>query len=346
MLFRSRAAIDGKKFPDAGVKVNWHISPQTAGLGEIHEILLNASGWSAEMYMISVDDARFDTPDWDEIVRRKFAEFPDGVYLAFPHDPMSAGISTYPMFGWRWLQTIGKVFCNHFLYWFDDRWIHQVGEMAGRCAILPIVLYPIRGKGRTRRMRDLPFWTRFFQLTLGERKDWAEKLINVMHPENSPERKAAQSALETKAAEFAKEQDTFSDLYAVFQEERFTLHSPEERRAFNANSFKQESLAVGKLIGLAQEQMAKMNFAEALKFLDGTFLSSIQSRHARQMKAECLRALGKNSEADQLDRETLAAWPEMNFFRRSFRFLGKVASDGKTMLVGMAHKGDKSAKPK
>ena len=64
------------------------------------------------------------------------------------------------------------------------------------------------------------------------------------------------------------------------------------------------------------------------------------------MKAECLRALGKNSEADQLDRETLAAWPEMNFFRRSFRFLGKVASDGKTMLVGMAHKGDKSAKPK
>ena len=32
---------------------------------------------------------------------------------------------------------------------------------------LPIVMLPIRGKGRTRRMRDLPFWARFFQLAPG-----------------------------------------------------------------------------------------------------------------------------------------------------------------------------------
>jgi len=53
------------------------------------------------------------------------------------------------------------------------------------------------------------------------------------------------------------------------------------------------------------------------------------------MKVECLHALGRNIEADKLASETLAAWPEMNFFRRMFRFLGMVASDGKTMLVGM-----------
>jgi hypothetical protein len=63
------------------------------------------------------------------------------------------------------------------------------------------------------------------------------------------------------------------------------------------------------------------------------------------MKVQCLRTLGRNSEADKLAKETLAAWPEMNFFRRIFRFLGMVASDGKAMIVGFLSKGgDKKVK--
>ena len=125
----------------------------------------------------------------------------------------------------------------------------------------------------------------------------------------------------------------------MFQEERFTLHTPEERRAFNPAYFKKEADAVALMIQFAQQRIAEKKYDEALKFLDATFMSNLRVRQANDMKVECLRALGRNAEADKLAGETLAAWPEKNFFRRIFRFLGMVASDGKTMIVGFLSNG-------
>ena len=71
-------------------------------------------------------------------------------------------------------------------------------------------------------------------------------------------------------------------------------------------------------------------------------MSNLRVRQAQDMKVECLRALGKNSEADKLAKEVLIAWPELNFFRRLFRFLGMVASDGKAMAVGFLSKDGKN----
>jgi hypothetical protein len=336
----TRAAIDAGKLSDAGVKINWHFGGQTAGLCETQHALWKNSGRTAEIYFVSVDDARFDTPGWDDVIRDASKKFPGGIFLACPHDPATTDTCTYPIFGWRWLETLQWIFPGHFPYWYDDRWVHQIGEMAGCYVRLPIVMFPIRGKGKTRRMRDLPFWARFFQLALDERKNSARQLIDAMNltPE---EKSAALKNLETHAAEFEKQQEKFSDLYAVFQEERFTLHTPEERRAFNPGYFKKESDAVALLIQFAQRRIAEKKFDEAVKFLDATFMSNIRLRQAIDLKVQCLRALGRDSDADKLAKETLGAWPEMNFFRRVFRFLGMVASDGKTMLLGLFQGGKK-----
>jgi len=336
----TRKAIDDGRLSDAGVQLHWHIGGQTSGLGEMQSILWQASGRTAEIYMVLGDDVRFDTPGWDNVLREVAAKFPDGIFLASPHDPMTADTCTYPVFGWRWLETLQQLFCGHFPFWYDDRWVHQIGEMAGRYAWLPIVMLPVRGKGRTRRMRDVPFWARFFQLALDERKASARKLIDAMNLD--PEKKdAALKNLEQRAAELEKQQDKFSDLYAVFQEERFTLHTPEERRAFNPAYFEKEAAAVARLLEFAQQRIAEKKYEEALKFLDGTLMSNLRVRQAQDMKVECLRALGRNAEADKLAGETLAAWPEMNLWRRLFRFLGMVASDGKAMIVGFLSKGGK-----
>jgi hypothetical protein len=334
----TRKAVDGGALKDAGIRIHWHFGPQTAGLCETQHALWQASGRTAEIYFITVDDARFATAGWDDVVRETSAGFSDGIFLACPHDPATTDTCTYPIFGWRWLETLQQIFPGHFPYWYDDRWVHQIGDMAGRYARLPIVMFPIRGKGRTRRMRDLPFWARFFQLTLDERKDSAKKLIDAMNldPEN---KNAALKNLDQRATELEKQHDKFSDLYAVFQEERFTLHTPEERRAFNPGYFKKEADAVAQLLQYAQQQIAEKKFEEALKFLDATLMSNLRVRQAQDMKVECLRVLGRNAEADNLAKETLVAWPEMNFARRLFRFLGMVASDGKTMIVGFLSKG-------
>jgi hypothetical protein len=205
--------------------------------------------------------------------------------------------------------------------------------MAGRYTWLPIVVQPVSGKGKTRRMRDVPFWARFFQLALDERKDSAKKLINAMNL-NPDDKETALKKMGQHAAELEKSQGKFSDLYAVFQEERFTLHTPEERRAWNPAYFQKEAAAVAQMLDYAQQRMAGKKFEEALKFIDATLMSNLRVRQAQDMKVECLRALGRNSEADKLAGEVLATWPEMNFFRRLFRFLGMVASDGKAMVVG------------
>jgi len=336
----TRQAIDDGRLSDAGVQLHWHIGVQTSGLGEMQSILWQASGRTAEIYMVLGDDVRFDTPGWDNILREVAAKFPDGIFLASPHDPMTADTCTYPVFGWRWLETLQQLFCGHFPFWYDDRWVHQIGEMAGRYAWLPIVVQPVRGKGRTRRMRDVPFWARFFQLSLDERKASARKLIDAMNLD--PEKKdAALKQLKQRAAELEKQQDQFSDLYAVFQEERFTLHTPEERRAWNPAYFQKEAAAVAQMLGYAQQRIEDKKFEEALKFIDATLMSNLRLRQAQDMKVVCLRALGRNAEAEKLAGETLAAWPEMNLWRRLFRFLGMVASDGKAMIVGFLSKGGK-----
>ena len=329
----TRKAITDGTLSDAGVQLHWHIGQQTSGLGQMQQILWQVSGRTAEIFMVLGDDVRFDTPGWDNILRETAAKFPDGIFLASPHDPMTADTCTYPVFGWCWLETLQSLFCGHFPFWYDDRWVHQIGEMVGRYAWLPIVVQPVGGKGKTRRMRDVPFWARFFQLALDERKVSARKLIDAMNldPEN---KRAALDKMEKRAGELEQQQNKFSDLYAVFQEERFTLHTPEERRAWNPAYFQKEAAAVAQMLGYAQQRIAEKNFEDALKFIDATLMSNLRVRQAQDMKVECLRALGKNSEADQLAKESLVAWPEMNSARRLFRFLGMVASDGKAMVVG------------
>ena len=334
----TRQAIESGALSNAGVALHWHWGRQTSGLGEMQQILWQVSGRASEIYMVLCDDVCLGTPGWDDIVREASAKFPDGIFLASPHDPTTADTCTYPIFGWRWLETLQQFFCGHFPFWYDDRWVHEVGEMAGRFVWLPIFMNPIGGKGLTRRMRDVPFWARFFQLSLDERKASAKKLIDAMNLD-SEKKDAALKNLEQRAAEMGKKQDNFSDLYAVFQEERFTLHTLEERRAFNPAYFKKEADAVAQLLQCAQQRIADKKYEEALKFLDGTLMSNLRVRQAQDMKVECLRALGRNAEADKLAKETLAAWPEMNFWRRLFRLFGMLATETKTMIVGFLSKG-------
>jgi hypothetical protein len=334
----TREAIRAARIMDPGMRVNWHVGPRTPGLGETHQAMWNASGRASEVYMISSDKARFDTPGWDELIRNKLTEFPDGVMLGFAHDPNAADQATYPILGWGWLKTLNYFFPGYFPFWFDDKWVDEIGRMTGRYFKLPIVISPIAGRGRTQRMRGMPFWVRFFQLTLPERKDAAQRLIQAMHPQDEAARTKAMARMESVAAKLAVEEDSFSDLYATFQEERHTDLSPEQREAFDPLYFKQECQGVARLIAIAKERMAQGQQAEAMKYLDAVQLSELRVRSAQKMKAECLRALGRAAEAQRLDQETLVTWPQMHAARRLFRFMGMLVTEAKRIIISMTEK--------
>jgi hypothetical protein len=327
----TRDAIAKNEFPDPGFPVHWHIGPRPAGLGQTHQTLWCESGRVSEIYMITCDDARFDTAGWDEIVRQKFNAHQDGVVLAFAHDPNASGQATYPFIGWGFLQTLGyeKVFPGIFAFWFDDKWVEHIGFMVGRCIKIPIVINPVGGdKGKTQRMRCVPFWTRFFQLTLIERKACAEQLINAMFPADETGCKAALTEME-KAHTFLlnDENNTFSEDYATFQEERHSALKPEDRDLFNPLYIRQEVAAIVRLLSHAKKNITGKKFAEALQFIEATQLADLRLRQALDMKVECLRALGRHDEAAQIAREKFLAWPESTYVRRIFRFLGMIATE-------------------
>lgn len=329
----TRRAIESGAIPDPGLPLHWHIGPRTAGLGQMHQALWRASGQTAEIYMLSTDKSHFATPGWDEVVRAKFAEYPDGILLAFPHDPNTADQATYTILGWAWVRTLGYFYPGYFPFWFDDLWVDHIGQMVGRYQKLPIVIAPLRGRGRTQRMRNVPFWVRFFQLMLPERREAARRLIEAIHPHDPAARQAALDAMETVAARLAQQQENFSDLYALFQEERHTAMSPEERARFDPLHFRLETQAVARLLSFAEDFARQGQHAEALKYLDATLLSDVRVRWAEKLKVECLRALGRHAEASELERAVLAAWPERGLVRGLFRLLGMVANEAKRLYV-------------
>ena len=335
----TRDAIAAKQFPDPGMPVHWYIGPRTGNVAEAYEIMLREPACVTDYYINSVDDARFTTQGWDNILRDRFGQFPDGFLMGFAHDPNTTDAATYLIYSRRWVDTLGGVFPLYFPHWYPDMWVDQVARMAGRQAKLPIVMYPIRGKGRTKLMRNLPFWTRFFHLTLPEREEAARKLIATINPADQA---AALATLRQVADQLRKEGDRFSDVYCAFQEERHAELTIEQRAEFNPKYFKHEAVAVARLIEMAREFIAQKHYAKAMDCLDATQLSDLRVKQAQTLKADCLRALGQGAEADQVMRESLAAWPQMTTLRKCFRFLGMVANDGKRMLVGLFQGGKNS----
>jgi hypothetical protein len=59
-----------------------------------------------------------------------------------------------------------------------------------------------------------------------------------------------------------------------------------------------------------------------------------------------LRALGRQSESDRVAKDAIAAWPRMNAMRRFFHFMGMVANEAKTLLVGLTSKGKRDPNKK
>jgi len=135
-----------------------------------------------------------------------------------------------------------------------------------------------------------------------------------------------------------EEEKAFSEIYCVFQEERHTALSPEDRNLFNPLYIRQEVMAVTRLLTHAQQHMKKGDHATALEYVEATQMADLRLRQAQEMKIECLRALGRNAEAKELAGEKFLAWPEMNALRRLFRFLGMIANEVRRIAAARCSK--------
>lgn len=163
--------------------VLWHIGQKAGSMGKMVEALYRSSP-AAQVYMPMVDDYVFETCNWDELLRDIWKRFPDGVWMAYPHDASSPGNVTFVILGAGWLGTLERYLTDYFPFWFDDVWLDQVAQLVGRKVAAPMTMRTIGGKGKTPRMFNLWFWQQFFSNTLDERIDDADKLCRVIYKDD------------------------------------------------------------------------------------------------------------------------------------------------------------------
>ena len=325
-------AIQSGQFNKYTFGIHWMLGEKTASLGELQNASCEQCTSGSGIFMLHADDTTFLTPGWDDIIRRGFDTVPDRIMVAYPHDPELHEPTFQMVLSAEWIAATGRFSTAYFPYWFDDIWLDQIGQMLGRRQRLPIKLGLIGGKGKTNRMRNVAFWTAFYNHTLDERIATAAKLRDIIFPNPGPEKLQNEAAAQAVIQQFRAEQTNFSDLYALFREERHSGLSPEQRNRFDENYFVLEARAVARLLAMTRNHREAKRPAEALSILDAVLYAELRSPHVNKLKAECLRALGKTSEAEKLEAESAHMWPDNPLLRRLFRFVAYIFVEAKRMV--------------
>jgi len=325
-------AIRSGRFSQYTFGIHGVVGDRTASLGELHNITWQQCTSGSGIFMLHADDTTFVTHGWDDIIRQAFNQYPDRILVAHPHDPELHEPTFQMILSAEWMSVTGCFSTAYFPFWFDDVWLDQIGQILGRRAQLPIKLGLIGGKGKTMRMRNMAFWTSFYNHTLEERVQTAAKLRKVIYPQPGPERDRNEREGLLVIQRLSAERDNFSDLYALFREERHSSLDAEQRRKFDERYFNLEAKAFAKLFAMAQACLQAGQAAEALSLLEVITHSDIHASYVNHLKAEALRALGKTAEAAALQSETARQWPDNSLLRRIFRFVAYVFVEAKRMI--------------
>lgn len=133
----------------------------------------------ASVYLPAVDCAPILTPGFDQIVLDKAALFPDGIGVIrtpyvyrrqFPPalQAMTAG----------YVAKVGCIYSHEYPFWFIDHEVHDMARLIGRYFVANIIVEtaPMRPKN-TIRLRDLEFWTTYYDLMAIERRHKARAII-------------------------------------------------------------------------------------------------------------------------------------------------------------------------
>lgn len=119
----------------------------------------------ADVYCSLGDDVRVLTMGWDGVVAKAWRAEPDGVWWW-----CASNDATFAIVSEAWRQAAGRIFSDHFPYWWDDLGLIEIQRyVLGRKGDRLDIHLQDRAAG-THRMRDLAFWERFFWSLRGERQ--------------------------------------------------------------------------------------------------------------------------------------------------------------------------------
>ncbi len=171
------AALAGLKTISKDPRLHVSVKPREDCRGEKYDRALTEA--PADVYMVMHDCAPVISPAFDQVVLDKAALFPDGIGVI--HSPF-LGKGTFPpeaeAMTAKWVEKIGYIYNHEYPFWFIDHEIHDLARMVGRyfCVDIKVETAPMR-PGKTMRLRDIAFWTSYYDLMTLERRAKARAIL-------------------------------------------------------------------------------------------------------------------------------------------------------------------------
>lgn len=297
--------IDAGEWRSFGFSIHWHVAPAKNSMGEMINELWQSCSTNPGIYFPFCDDVAISTPGWDETLRKSYARFEDGYMLGFLIDLTAQPSQViYAAPSARWLNTVGYYYTNRFHFWFVDNWLDDVSQMAERKVMIPIEVHAPQGKGKTPRMRNLPFWFGYYIAMLSERYQEACLILASIHGEGSPQFLAARERAKQTAARLAYKYNMIGLASQRETEAALRDFSKVPSPGQVASYLISEVQAVEEMLGLVRSAVDRGETRDLLELLETLEYSSFAVPDLQYLRGEALYRLGYRDEAlASIDRE-------------------------------------------
>lgn len=172
---------DSNPEPPQGIrsKLVWSVSEREDSLGQKYNRC--AANAPADVYVLGADDNIFAAKGWDDLIRAKLGEFNDNFGFVY-FGRLDGTLPTQMAIPHQIIEAQGFLFPPYWPVWFHDTWIDEIAHMTGRILWAEIPVKEIGGRGKSRGVREISFWTTLFEgLRLG-RAQIADTLSKQFNP--------------------------------------------------------------------------------------------------------------------------------------------------------------------
>lgn len=134
---------------------------------------------AADLYLVAADDDPYTTPAYDERLLDAAQRFPDGVGMVYGH-MANASFSGVVAPTAKLVEKMGgKIFPEHFPYWFCDHWTDDVARIIGRISFADVRTDQSKA-GKTQEMREPGWWATWFDAAYLRRREQAHAIIEAL----------------------------------------------------------------------------------------------------------------------------------------------------------------------
>ncbi len=341
----TKSYINSNSYLRYSFKINWVLGERTISQGQMVNILRQRCTTNPGIYIPWCDDYIFTSNNWDSAIRDTFNRYPDRMTLLHIRDPLMGATDdiSLPVLSAEWTNVTGRIYTEFFQFWFDDSWLDQVAQMVQRKVTVECIkVQPIGGKGKTPRLKNLPFWHRFFDNLMYERIEDANLLRRVIYPQDCPEYHQSVKEAERVAKSYTEQREkiTIDSFLATERAYSAFPENPEPHLILMCLAL--EAKAVSYLCAKADSLIQAGDFSKALKMLNNITLAEQKYKNINYLRALCFKRLQRAEQASEAALEELRLQPEHKASQEIRRQTEEIMPDAQSPIAEAAACSSKS----